>query len=113
MNAVARFLMRNVKNVTNKSRVKVPWLIVAIMRQCNKPHKMDPVFRSASSMDVPIITIVTALRNFSMSAVQPVGNVKFDAVAKIYAMKVAIFLRMLIFDTSQLCLSHYFRYLMR
>lgn len=94
MNAVARFLMRSVKNVTNKSRVKVPWLIVVTTRPCSKPHKMDPVFRSALSMDVPIITIVTALRNFSMSAALPVGNVKFDAVAKIYAMKVAIVLRM-------------------
>jgi len=58
---------------------------------------MDPVFQSALSMDVPIITIVTAARNFSMNAVLPIGNVKFDVVATVYVMKVAIFLRMLVF----------------
>ena len=83
--------MRRVKNIGKKSSVKVPWMTVVIMLRCNKFHKMDPVFPSTLSMDVPIITIVTTLPNFLMNAALPVGNVKFNAVAKIYAMKVAIF----------------------
>ena len=85
--------MRSVKNISKKSSVKVPWMIVVIMLRCSRPHKMDPVFPSFLGMDVPIITIVTALQNFSMNAALPVGNVKFDAVAIIYAMKVAIFFK--------------------
>ena len=69
-------------------------MTVVIMRRCSRPHQMDPVLQSALGMDAPIITIVTALPNFSMNAALPVGNVKYDAAAKIYAIKVAIFLRM-------------------
>ena len=88
MNAVVPFLMRLVKNIGKKSSVKVPWMTVVTMLQCSKFQKMDPVFPSALSMDVPIINIVTTLPNFLVNAALPIGNVKFNAVAKIYAMKV-------------------------
>ena len=82
--------MRTAKNASNKSRVKVPWLIVVTTRPCSKPHKMDPVLQSALSMAVPIIMIVVTLQTFSMNALLPLENVKCDAAAKIFAIKVTL-----------------------
>ena len=49
---------------------------------------MGPVLPSSLSMDVPITTTVTTLRNFLMNAVHPVGNVTCNAALIIYAIKV-------------------------
>lgn len=88
MNAVARFPMRSVKNVANKSHVKVPWLTDVITRRCSRRHKMGPVLQSALNMGVSIIKIVVTLQKFSPNAHPLVNNVKCDAATKIYAMKV-------------------------
>ena len=91
MSAVRQCLTRNAKRIIKKSRVRAPWTIVVIMRQYSRPHRMGPVLPSSLSMDVPITTTVTTLRNFLMSVVLPVGNVKYIAAVKICAMKVTTF----------------------
>ena len=97
MNASARFLTRSVKNVTNKSLVKVPWLTVVITRLRSRPHKMEPLLQSALNMGVSITKIVTALQTFSANALLLLNNVKCDVAAKIYAMKVTWGRRLTIF----------------
>ena len=85
--------MKNVRNITRKSPVRAPWTIVVIMRQYSISHRMGPVSQSSLSMDVPITTIATTLKNFLMSALIPVGNALYNAAVKIYAMKVTIYKR--------------------
>ena len=58
------------------------------MPRCSRRHRMDPVLRSALSLDVLIIHIAITLKSFLPIALSQVTHVKCDVVAKFYAMKV-------------------------